>query len=198
MDASLTIEHPRIKAWSDAYNLFLSKASVRKMMPSIAALVSRIKSGKGSALPFISTLVCISNLISLTYLVPSGLVDAEKVAGDLRLGYAQGTERFTAIGSDQISSPEPGEVIYFDNFSNEVICRAWNSRGARATAVMPSTTFAVIDVDGMLTVISKAEIEAATTEIASLVARYCGAITSVHYLNGTNPTLNLSVVAARG
>jgi DNA/RNA-binding domain of Phe-tRNA-synthetase-like protein len=197
IDGSISIEHPRIKAWHDIYKTFPLK-DASKIRPSIAALVRRIRNGKGNEIPFISPLVCISNLISLEYLVPSGLIDAERVKGDLVLGYAQGIERFEPPGSDSIISPEPGEIIYYDSGSKAVMCRAWNSRGGKATYILPTTNIAVIDVDGLLTVIPQEEVEAATSKAASLVREHCGAITSIHFLSRANPVLEIlnSVIAS--
>ncbi len=78
-DDCICVEHPRIKAWREIYNTFPGK-DARKSQPSIEALHGRIK--KGAQIAFVSPLVCISNLISLAYLVPSGLIDAEKVQGN--------------------------------------------------------------------------------------------------------------------
>jgi DNA/RNA-binding domain of Phe-tRNA-synthetase-like protein len=188
-DETISIDHPRISAWYDIYRTFPLK-DARKIQPSIAVLVRRIKGGK--ELPFISPLVCISNLISLTYLVPSGLVDPTTVEGDLVLGYAQGTEHFTPIGGDEVSAPARGEIIYFDSGSKNVMCRAWNSRGGKATSILPTTRAAVIDVDGLLTVIPKEELETATLRAASLLRQHCGARTSIYYLSRKDGRLEFS------
>jgi DNA/RNA-binding domain of Phe-tRNA-synthetase-like protein len=186
VDAEISVDHLRIEAWSDVYRTFEFKEA-RKLHPSIWQLVSRIK--KQKTIPFISPLVCISNLISLTYLTPSGLVDASKVIGDLVLGYALGSERFVPIGGGQSSAPWPGEVIYCDSGSGNVMCRAWNNRGGQETAVLATTTTAIIDVDGLLTAIPREEVEAATIAASDLVQRFCGASTTVHFLSSANPTL---------
>lgn len=68
--------------------------------------------------------MCVSNLISLTYLTPGGLVDASKVTGDLVLGYALGSESFVPIRGGESYSPWPGEIIYCDSGSGNVMCRA--------------------------------------------------------------------------
>jgi len=188
IDPKISVDHSRIRAWSDVYRTFEFKEA-RKLHPSIWQLVSRIK--KQKTIPFISPLVCISNLISLTYLTPSGLVDASKVVGDLVLGYALGPESFVPIGGGESCSPWPGEIIYYDNGSGNVMCRAWNNRGGQETAVLATTKTAIIDVDGLLTAIPQAEVEAATIVASDLVQRFCGASTAVHFLSSANPTLVL-------
>lgn len=187
-DPSVSESHLRIREWSEVYRTFAFKEA-RKLHPSIWHLVHRIRKKKG--INFISPLVCISNLISLTYLTPSGLVDGSKVVGDLVLGYALGSERFVPIGGGQSSCPCPGEIIYCDSGSGNVMCRAWNNRGGMETAVLPTTQNAIIDLDALLTVIPREEVEVATCEVAELAQRFCGASTSVYYLSAANPTLEL-------
>jgi DNA/RNA-binding domain of Phe-tRNA-synthetase-like protein len=187
-DPAVSVEHLRIRGWSEVYRTFAFKEA-GKLHPSIWHLVHRIRKKKG--INFISPLVCISNFISLTYLTPSGLVDASKVVGDLVLGYALGSERFVPIGGGHSSCPCPGEIIYCDSGSGNVMCRAWNNRGGMETAVLPTTQKAIIDVDGLLTVIPREQVEVATCQVAELAQRFCGASTSVYFLSAANPTLEL-------
>ena len=185
-DNTISLEHPRIQAWYKAYQRFGVKR-VRKTPPSIAALVRRVKRGKGSSIPFISPLVAISNLISLTYLVPSGGIDAETISGNLVLGKARGNEKFVPLGREEPSPPNPGEVIYYDGGNKNVICRAWNSRAGRSTIISETTRSAVIDVDCILDVISRAEAQEATEQLASLVREFCKGQTRIEYLSIEQP-----------
>src|ERR1041384_3670261 len=123
--STISEDHPRLRAWSNVYRTF-PIADARKIRPSVASLVRRIHKG-GKELPFISSLVCISNLVSLTHLTPSGLIDASRVSGDLILGFALGTETFIPIGGDATTTPEVGEIIYYDSTGRDVLCRAWRS-----------------------------------------------------------------------
>jgi DNA/RNA-binding domain of Phe-tRNA-synthetase-like protein len=187
-DESITPDHPRIRAWTEAYRKLMPKDKHR---PSIDALVRRIRKGRAREIPFISPLVCISNLISLRYLTPSGLIDAGRIQGDLVLGYADGTEAFEAIGNDHPTTPDPGEVIYYDSGSKVVMCRAWNSRGGKATFILPSTSTAVLDVDSLAAVLPREELEAAAKAAADLVGRYCGGATTVYFLSKENPSFRV-------
>ena len=188
-DSEVDQNHPRIKAWGEVYKTFPITKDKGRIEPSVAALVRRIKSGKAASIPFISPLVCISNLISLTHLAPSGLVDADKVEGDLVLGAASGQERFEPISSDRVQSPQPGEIIYYDTGRGAVLCRAWNSRGGKAGMIFPNTRSAIIVVDGLLTALPYDEIVSASNEVARLVEQHCAARTTVHFLNKSNPRL---------
>lgn len=179
----ISLEHQRIVEWAEIYKTFPIKGANR-IRPSIASLVKRIRNG--NTIPFISPLVCISNLISLKHLVPSGLIDVEKVRGNLTLGFAEGSEKFTPIGEDKTVNPIKGEIIYFDNGSNNVMCRAWNSRGGKATFISQLTNSAIIDVDGLTTVIPETEIEEAINTVATLVSKFCKAKVKSFLLNKQN------------
>jgi DNA/RNA-binding domain of Phe-tRNA-synthetase-like protein len=188
-DVEADLDHPRIKAWMEVYKTFPTAKDKGRVEPSVAALVRRIKGGTGDTIPFISPLVCISNLASIKHLVPSGLIDADKIQGDLVLGVARGTERYEPIGREGTAPIEPGEIVYYDSGTGAVLCRAWNSRGGKAGLIQFNTRNAVIDIDGLLTVITRDQIGAAANEVAELLTRHCGARTSVHFLSRSNPEL---------
>ncbi|MGH8915868.1 MAG: phenylalanine--tRNA ligase beta subunit-related protein, partial [Acidimicrobiia bacterium] len=61
--------------------------------------------------------------------------------------FAQGQERFTDLGSDSITNPEPGEVIFADE-SDLVSARRWCWRQSDQSAARPSTVEALITVEG--------------------------------------------------
>lgn len=102
-------------------------------------------------------------------------------------------ERFEPLGSSESVSPEPGEIIYYDDGSNNVMFRAWNSRSSKASLVQPSTKTAVIFIDSLLTVSPHEEIEAATFEGASLVKEHCAATSSLHFLSNTNLRFEVNI-----
>nr|WP_269330599.1 phenylalanine--tRNA ligase beta subunit-related protein [Kineosporia babensis] len=190
-DPTLTAGDPRIEAWIAAYRLFPSPQGQR-IRPSISSLVRRIKKGGSDRIPFISPLVAISNLVSLEYFTPSGLIDADSVTGNLILGPATGNESFTPFGRDEESKIEPGEIIYYDDDSKTVLCRAWNSQGGKATGIQPSTRHAVLDVDCLLPVLNKEELNAASAFAADLAQKYCSARSQVFTLNASNPSFEFT------
>jgi DNA/RNA-binding domain of Phe-tRNA-synthetase-like protein len=181
-DPGLGPEDPRIQAWTSIYRNYPAPRGER-IRPSIWSLIRRIKRGDGARIPFASPLVAISNLVSLTYLVPSGLVDADRVSGDLALGPAGGAESFLPFGREERVTVEPGEVIYYDDATGEVMCRAWNSRGSRSTGIRPETTRTILDVDGLLGVVPETVLQEATQWAASLVRDHCSGDTQVFYLH---------------
>jgi DNA/RNA-binding domain of Phe-tRNA-synthetase-like protein len=114
-----------VAVWQEA---FASLGMSPEVRPSIVNLMNRVKSG--TQLKFISPLVCISNLISLRFFLPSGPMDRDRLVGDLKLLPAIGDEKFLAIGADRPKSVPRGEPILRDEETGAVICRGWNSRGS--------------------------------------------------------------------
>jgi len=169
-------EHPRIASWRSAYLKFGVKPT--KHLPSVEALIRRIK--KGKSIPFISNLVALFNYISLKHIVPSGGDDVAKVEGNLYLKFANGYESFTPLGSTAIQHPIPGEVIYTDD--EKVLCRAWNWRNGDQTKIMPNTSKIVINID-CLPPVSKKEAEKITVELAQLVKNFCGGQVNYYLLD---------------
>ena len=129
--------NPVIKVWRDAFQKFKTKKGARS---SIEALLKRVE--KANSLNCINPLVDIYNSISLTYALPCGGEDIEKMQGDIRLTLADGDEEFVALGSDENSPPYQGEVIYKDNAG--AICRCWNWREAVRTMLTENTTQAFL------------------------------------------------------
>ena len=194
-DSAITPDHPRLKAWEEAYARF--GANPKKYTPSIVFLVSRIK--KGNSIRTISKAVDLFNVISLKYLLPCGGDDVETIEGGLTLSIANGKETFSPLFKPEtIEHPEPGEVIYVDRATERVICRRWTWRNADFSKITPQTSSLVINVDGMLPAISRAEIEQATHELANLMRMHCGATVSEYYLDSQSPEVELAIGARAG
>jgi DNA/RNA-binding domain of Phe-tRNA-synthetase-like protein len=144
---------------------------------------------KGAMIPFINTLVAVSNLASLTYMSPSGLIDLDTIQGDLSLRCASGAETFQPIGgAAQAVSPEAGEFVYMDTATRNVLCRAWSSRGGTSGAVCDATRSSVIDIDCFVDVMSEATLRDALGNVAEMLERHCLAtVDQVFCLNRGNP-----------
>ena len=77
--------------------------------------------------------------MSVRHALPAGAFDLDKVAGDVVIRYADGTESFTPLGEPEtIEHPNPGEVIYTD--TDGVLTRHWNHRDAHRTRVTEEST----------------------------------------------------------
>jgi DNA/RNA-binding domain of Phe-tRNA-synthetase-like protein len=165
---TMIIEHPHIAPWREAYRQFGAKP--KDHPSSIENLVRRVL--KGEELPPINTLVDLYNLVSLKYLLPVGGEDLDKLVGDVWLTFASAAEpAVRMLGEMEARAPKPGEVLYKDDAG--AICRRWNWKEADRTKLTEATrnVFLVIE---RLPPVEMATVEAATRELAELVARWCG------------------------
>lgn len=179
--------HPRLLSWRNQFTAL--GLNPNQCMPSVVALVKRVRSG--SDLPVINPLVAIMNIISLKYLLPCGGDDLDKVKGDLILGSASGMESYIPLGKPEtVERPKQGEVIYYDDSSNDVLCRSWCWRNGDTTKILPSTKRAAINVD-VIPPVPIGEGEEAAEELASLVESICGGKTHIYFLNNSYRTVNL-------
>jgi DNA/RNA-binding domain of Phe-tRNA-synthetase-like protein len=123
-------DDPHIAAWHAAYRAF--GTNPRRQRPSAEALLRRL--ARSGRLPRINPAVDCYNLVSASYSVPAGAFDLSKVAGDIMIRLADGSEAFTPLGEPgTIENPHQGEVIYTD--AAGVLTRHWNHRDAERTKV---------------------------------------------------------------
>ncbi len=170
-------EHPFVKAWDEAHLKFNSNPE--QYPPSIKALLSRVAYGGG--LPFINSVVTLFNYISIKYLVPCGGDDIDSISGNLYLGFATGNELFTGLGSTETEHPVKGEVIYYDDKSNQVMCRRWNWRNAEFSKITTGSQRIVINIDG-IDAIPESTIIQARDELDNLLKLHCNADTVTELL----------------
>lgn len=131
-----------IAEWRAAYTKFKTKKGARS---SIEALLKRIDQGK--PLGTINPLVDIYNSISLSFALPAGGEDIDKLDGDLHLGVAQGGEAFLPLGAEADEPALPGEVIYYDN--SGAVCRCFNWREAQRTMLTEDTKNVVLVLEAL-------------------------------------------------
>ncbi len=128
----------QIKVWREAYSFFGAKP--KKYKASVEALLTRVV--ENNIIPSINNLVDAYNYISLKYLLPLGADDLSNITSDIKLTFANGTEQFQALGTDEIRNPERGEVVYKHN--NDILCRRWNWRESDLTKITKDTTSAIL------------------------------------------------------
>lgn len=134
--------NPVIAKWREAFTRFKKKKGVRS---SIEALLKRVD--KDSPLSPINPLVDIYNSISLTYAVPCGGEDIDKIEGDIHLGKAKGGEPFFPLGAEEDAPALPEEICYFDN--EGAVCRCFNWREAERTMLTEETTRAALVIEAI-------------------------------------------------
>jgi len=175
-------EIPQIKKWREAYSSFGAKP--KKYKSSIEALCSRILDGE--TLPAINPLVNIYNYVSIKRMVPVGGDDLNEVEGNIRLTFASGNERFTAIGGTETRPPKPGEIVYTDK--KEILCRRWNWRECEKTKLTDGTTETILYVESLN---DKKEAAGAVEELAGLIKENLGGEVSTYILTGAGNELDL-------
>jgi DNA/RNA-binding domain of Phe-tRNA-synthetase-like protein len=179
------IENEFIKSWDEIYSKF--GVNPNKFPPSIKSLLKRIDKG---GFPFINSVVALFNYISIKYLIPCGGDDVDKIEGNLHLGLAKGSEIFVPLGSLEKENPEPGEIIYYDDKTQNVMCRRWNWRNGDFSKINPGTKRIVINIDGVGAV-TKEVILAARDEMAKLLTEYCSAKLTTDFLDQNKKELDI-------
>lgn len=136
---------PRMTVWNDAHRQFGSNPN--KFPPAHGALLKRVQK-PGASIPFINKVVAIMNINSIQGITPVGGDDVGGVDPCLELRYAKGEESFTPLGRPEIvERPNPGEIIYVVEKSNEVMCRRWNWRNGHMTRITEDTHTMVMNID---------------------------------------------------
>ena len=179
--------HPRLASWRAAFERF--GVNPNQCPPSIANLIKRVRGGKD--LPYINTLVCIFNVVSLTHVLPAGGDDLDKVKGDVRLGLAKGGEVYTPLGSpEKTENPRPGEAILYDTGGGDVFCRAWCWKNGDKSRIEEATKNVAINIDALPPVTPEEGLRAAE-ETAAQVRRFCGAEVEIYRLSKENPSVEV-------
>lgn len=172
-----------IKTWRTAYQQFKTKKGARS---SIEALLKRVNNG--NKINAINPLVDIYNTISLTFGLPCGGEDLDKIVGNLRLTKAKGGEDFIALGSSENVAPYPDEIIYQDDAG--AICRCWNWREAVRTMLTPETTNAFLCLE-LVNQEQEAEFNLAIKTLTNMVQENLGGKSTFAILDINNQQINL-------
>jgi DNA/RNA-binding domain of Phe-tRNA-synthetase-like protein len=160
-------EHPRIKAWREAYKAFGAKPS--EFRSSVEAMARRAL--RSDPIPSINALVDIGNIVSLQHLVPVGGHSMDELSQDIALRFASGEETFIPFGSTEMEHPLPGEVIFAEG--NTVLTRRWTWRQANHTLTLPETRSIEINID-RLPPVELEEVHGIAAQVMSLVGEFCG------------------------
>lgn len=127
--------------------------------------------------------------MSIRYALPVAVFDTRAVHGTVTVHFADGSERYTTLGQDEIGHPEPGEVVFSDE-TGLVIARRWCWRQSETSAAQLDTTTALITVEAHHADGEK-DIEAALHDLHVLLHTYTNG--KGNYLSGllgaNNPAL---------
>ena len=170
-----------IQEWRQAFSKFKTKKGARS---SIEALLKRVSQGR--EFNPINPLVDIYNSVSLSYAVPCGGEDLEKIAGNLRLGKAKGGESFFPLGAESDAPALPEEIIYYDD--EGAVCRCLNWREAQRTMLTEETKDAVLVIEAINAEQAR-RARTAMEELQDLVKDYFGVQGELTHLTAGNTEL---------
>jgi DNA/RNA-binding domain of Phe-tRNA-synthetase-like protein len=177
-------EHPRIKAWREAYKAFGAKPS--EFRSSVEAMARRAL--RSDQLPSINALVDIGNIISLQHLLPVGGHSMDELKQDIALRLATGEETFIPFGSKEMEHPLPGEVIFTEG--DTVLTRRWTWRQANHSLTLPETRSIEINID-RLPPVDLEEVHSIANQVMSLVQEFCGGRLRYEILSASNQQMKL-------
>lgn len=141
-DAQLS-EIPSLAAWRRTFSVFGVKPT--QYRNAAEALLRRLT--KQGDIPSINLLVDLVNLVSLRYHLPVAVFDQQMVTGTTTVRFAEGNEHFTDLGSEALSNPQPGEVVFVDD-AGLVSARRWCWRQSDQSAARAGTVDVLITVEG--------------------------------------------------
>lgn len=172
-----------IQEWRQAFTKFKTKKGARS---SIEALLKRVSQGR--EFNPINPLVDIYNSVSLSYAVPCGGEDIDKIEGGLHLAKAKGGESFFPLGAETDAPALPEEIIYHDD--EGAVCRCLNWREAKRTMLTEETRDAALVIEAVNEEQAK-RAQAAMQELQYLVEDYFGVKGEITHLTMEHPSVEI-------
>lgn len=172
-----------LSAWRRAFSAF--GVSPTQYRSAAEALLRRLT--KKGDIPAINTLVDIGNLVSIRYGLPVAIFDRRAIEGVISVHYADGTEQYTELGSDEILHPEPGEVVFSDA-KKIVVARRWCWRQSATSAAQAGTVQAIITVEAQHAG-GQADVEKALQDLLTLLGNYAGGRFESGILGASRPAI---------
>src|SRR5579859_6337863 len=159
---------PSLAAWRGAFRAFgVEPTQYRSAAESLLRRLTK----KGD-IPSINTLVDLCNLVSIHYALPAAVFDTRAINGTLTVHFANGSERYTTLGQDEIDHPEVGEVVFSDD-TGLVMARRWCWRQSEQSAAQPDTRSAIITIEAHHANAHR-DIEATLQDLLALLKTYAG------------------------
>jgi DNA/RNA-binding domain of Phe-tRNA-synthetase-like protein len=162
-------ELPSLTAWRRAFSAFGVEPT--RYRSAAEALLRRLT--KQGEIPSLDLLVDLGNLVSIRYGLPVAVCDQRAVNGGTTVRFANGSERFTDLGSDVVAHPDPGEVVFVDD-AGLVSARRWCWRQSAESATREDTDEILITVEGLHEG-ARTDVEAAVSDLVTLLAEHAGA-----------------------
>ena len=175
---------PSLAAWRSVFRSF--GVDPTQYRSAAEALLRRLT--KKGDIPGINLLVDLGNLVSIRYALPVAVFDTRSLNGAVTVHFANGSERYTTLGQDELEHPEPGEVVFSDD-TQLVIARRWCWRQSDQSAAQQETTQAIITVEA-LHAEGKEDVDAALDDLLTLLRTYAGGNFISSRLDATNPVIS--------
>lgn len=157
-----------LAAWRNVFRSFgVDPTQIRS---ACEALLRRLT--KQGDIPSINLLVDIGNLVSIRYAIPVAIVDRRAATGTILVHFADGTERFTNLGTDEVVHPDVGEVIFSDE-AGLAFARRWCWRQSDQSAAREDTTDIIVTVEAHHTY-AQQDVKAAIQDLIGLLQNYAG------------------------
>ena len=167
-----------LSAWRSTFSAFGVNPTKTRSAPE--ALLRRLT--KKGDIPSINGLVDIGNLVSIRYGLPVAVFDTRSLTGTLTVRFADGDERYTELGSNEVKHPDEAEVIFSDD-TGLVFARRWCWRQSFQSAAKIDTSNAVIVVEAQHNN-GYADIENAQSDLLTLLNQFAGGDFESAILNG--------------
>jgi DNA/RNA-binding domain of Phe-tRNA-synthetase-like protein len=173
-----------LAAWRTVFRSF--GVDPTQYRSSAEALLRRLT--KKGDIPGINLLVDLGNLVSIRYALPVAVFDTRTLQGAVTVHFADGSERYTTLGQDDVEHPEPGEVVFSDEMKL-VIARRWCWRQSDQSAAQQDTRQAIITVEAHHAE-GKEDVDAALNDLLTLLRTYAGGNFISSRLDATNPAIS--------
>jgi DNA/RNA-binding domain of Phe-tRNA-synthetase-like protein len=175
---------PALAAWRAVFRSF--GVDPTQYRSASEALLRRLT--KKGDIPSINLLVDLGNLVSIRYALPVAVFDTTSLNGAVTVHFADGTERYTTLGQDELEHPEVGEVVFSDD-PKLVIARRWCWRQSDQSAAQIETTKAIITVEAHHKQ-AKEDVDAALDDLLTLLHTYAGGNFHSGRLDAANPFIS--------
>ena len=152
-----------------------------KFMCSIESLMKRVQ--KSVALPHINTVVDLGNAFSLTYQLPMGAHDVDKLEGDIQIRFSTPEDHFLPMGEEGMETMPAGELVYVSGHT--VKTRRWIWRQSEDGKITGDTSHVFFPIDGFRNV-NGADVLTARDALARLLEQDFGCQVVTGYVDSGN------------
>jgi DNA/RNA-binding domain of Phe-tRNA-synthetase-like protein len=134
---------PEIQAWRRAFAAQGLKPTQYRCASE--SLLRRLR--QTGDLPSLHPLVDLCNAVSVAFAIPIAAIDLDRIAGDLTVRYATGTETYETFGGE-VEHPDPREVVFADG-DGFAHARRWTNRQSGRSAIRPDTRRVLIVAEAL-------------------------------------------------